>query len=555
MQHKNTSSNQQDAPSKSTGVLRNALLMAAGTMSSRVLGLIRDVLFAALFPKMVTDAWTVAFKLPNFFRRLLGEGSLGVSLIPVFVECQVNDPSAVRAKNLVNSFYSFLLVILTVVTTLGVLFAEPLILLITDPAYAAIPGKLELTVMMAQIMFCFIFLISTFAFLMGIHNALGSFAWPGFAPALWNIAMIVGILWPAQWQSQPGVAAAWSVVIGGALQVVVLIPGLYRRGFLPRWSFHWFNSDVARVWLRMLPGMAGLAVLQVTTLLNTYFASKLGEGSNTYFFYADRLLELPLSLVSVSLGTALLPLLSGYWAKGEKEQLIETSLKYFKLNLFIGVAAALGLFVLSEPLVQMFFERGRFTAEDTLVTSQILQVSAFTLIVSSGVRVLVPSFNAIGSTWFPAAVSAVCVVFHASVAGFFLNLYQAQGLALATVLSAALNLTLLFFGFSYFIGRFPVLSLAKSMLLFLLPASAMSGFLFVFSSQQKNFEQVAFLVVEPILPWLTQFPTLWRVAYLLPVIGLAALIYFGVGLLMNLPEAKESFGTFVQKVKGRFQRK
>jgi peptidoglycan biosynthesis protein MviN/MurJ (putative lipid II flippase) len=177
------------------------------------------------------------------------------------------------------------------------------------------------------------------------------------------------------------------------------------------------------------------------------------------------------------------------------------------------------------------------------------------LIVSSGVRVLVPSFNAIGSTWFPAAVSAVCVVFHASVAGFFLNLYQAQGLALATVLSAALNLTLLFFGFSYFIGRFPVLSLAKSMLLFLLPASAMSGFLFVFSSQQKNFEQVAFLVVEPILPWLTQFPTLWRVAYLLPVIGLAALIYFGVGLLMNLPEAKESFGTFVQKVKGRFQRK
>lgn len=529
--------------------------MAAGTMSSRVLGLIRDVLFAALFPRMVTDAWTVAFKLPNFFRRLLGEGSLGVSLIPVFVECQMSDSSEVRAKNLVNSFYSLLLVLLALVTTLGVLFAEPLILLITDPAYAAVPGKLELTVMMAQIMFGFIFLISTFAFFMGIHNALGSFAWPGFAPALWNVAMIVGILWPGPWQSQHGVAAAWSVVLGGALQVVVLIPGLYRRGFLPRWSFRWLNSDVARVWLRMLPGMAGLAVLQVTTLLNTYFASKLGEGSNTYFFYADRLLELPLSLVSVSLGTALLPLLSGFWAKKEKEKLIETSLKYFKLNLFVGLAAALGLFVLSEPLVQMFFERGRFTTEDTLITSQILQVSAFTLIVSSGVRVLVPSFNAVGNTWFPAAVSAVCVVFHGSIASYFLNLYQAKGLALATVLSAALNLILLFFGFSYFIGRFPILSLTKSLFLFLVPAAAMSSFIFLFSSQQKNFEQVAFLFVEPLLPWLTQFPTLWRAAYLFPVIAIAALIYFGVGLLMNLPEAKETFGTLVQKVKRRLQRK
>lgn len=555
MQHKNTSSNQQDANPQPPSVLKNAALMAVGTMSSRILGLLRDVLFAALFPKLVTDAWTVAFKLPNFFRRLLGEGSLGVSLIPVFVECQVQDPSSLRSKNLINSFYSLLLVILTVVTTLGILFAEPLVLMITDPAYAAIPGKLELTVAMAQVMFGFIFLISTFAFLMGIHNALGSFAWPGFAPALWNFAMIFGILWPSKWQSQPGIAAAWSVVIGGVLQVAVLIPGLYRRGFLPRWSSVLWSSDVARVWLRMLPGMAGLAVLQVTTLLNTYFASKLGEGSNTYFFYADRLLELPLSLVSVSLGTALLPLLAGYWAQGEKENLIQTTAKYFKLNLFVGVAAAAGLFLLAEPLVQMFFERGRFTSEDTRVTAEILSVSALTLVVSSGVRVLVPSFNAIGNTWYPAVVSAVCVVFHASFASLFLDLYQAQGLALATVLSAALNLLLLFVGFSFFIGAFPFWGLLKSLILFLVPVGFMSGFLWFFSAQQKNFEQFAVLVVEPLVPWLVQMPTLWRMAYLLPLIAVAAAIYFGVGLFMNLPEAKESFGAIWNKIKRRLKRK
>ncbi|MFN7453876.1 MAG: murein biosynthesis integral membrane protein MurJ, partial [Pseudobdellovibrionaceae bacterium] len=389
MQHKNNQENPKDSHShreKSSSLVGSAAAMAMGTLTSRVLGLLRDIAFAALFSKTVTDAWTVAFRIPNLFRRLLGEGSLAVSFVPVFVETREGDPTGVRSRNLVNSFYTLLLLLLTLITVLGVAFAGPIVQLMTDPVYAEIPGKLELTIAMTRIMFVFIFLVSTYAFFMGILNALGTFALPAFGPALWNICIIVGIFFPKEWQGFDGQAMAWSVVVGGVVQAGFLIPALIRRGYLPRWQWNWSNIDSQKVLKKMGPGILGTAVLQITTIVNSHFASSLGEGSNSYFYYADRLLEFPLSIVSVSLGTALLPTLSTLWVQNQKQEMIATANRFFRINLFIGLAAAAGLYFLARPLVELMFERGRFDSHDSMITAQILAVASLTLVVSSGVR-------------------------------------------------------------------------------------------------------------------------------------------------------------------------
>ena len=252
-----------------------------GTMTSRVLGLVREMVLTAYFPRSITDAWTVAFRLPNVFRRILGEGALSVSFIPVFVEAHHDSPE--RAKNVMYGVYTLLLLILTVLTCLGIIYIEPLINIMLDENYGNIPGKLELTYRMARIMFGFVFLVSTYAFFMGILNALGSFAIAAMAPTLFNISMIVSTLIPSEKFPSPGDGLAWGVLVGGALQLFLLIPVLRSKDYFPNicWNISTLikNPDVQKVFRNMLPGLFGLGLLQITTLVNQRFASELGEGA------------------------------------------------------------------------------------------------------------------------------------------------------------------------------------------------------------------------------------------------------------------------------------
>jgi putative peptidoglycan lipid II flippase len=308
-------------PDHSKQVAAFAVLMALGTFSSRILGLVRDQLFAAMFPATVRDAWTAAFRLPNMFRRLLGEGSLSVSFIPIFVQSRVDDPTGVRAQNLVSSFYTLLLIVLSVLTAIGTIWPEAFLNVLLDPHFSDIPGKFELTVRMSRIMFVFIFLMSTYAYFMGILNALGRYGLPAMAPTLFNVAMIISNFVPQRWLHSPGDAIAWGVVAGGALQMLILIPALRKANFFPKLKWDLSNPDVLRILRNMIPGMLGLGLLQITTIVNLRFASSLGEGPITYIYLADRLLELPLSLVSVSLGTALLPTLASLWSSDQKKKM------------------------------------------------------------------------------------------------------------------------------------------------------------------------------------------------------------------------------------------
>lgn len=420
-------------------VLKRAFFMAGGTLTSRVLGLFRDIALAALFDRVVTDAWTAAFRIPNLFRRLFGEGSLSVSLIPVFIEARAEDPHGLRAQNLVNAIYTLLLIFLGAITVLGIIYTEPLLKLLLADGYALTSGKWELTLRMAQIMFGFVFFVCTYAYFMGILNALGSFAIPALAPALLNISMLLFTFMPTTWFPHHGDGLAWGVFVGGFLQAAVLWWALKARQYLPRLQKHMWSKDVRHVLMNLLPGLLGLGLLQFATLVNLHFASGLPEGSLSYIYWADRLLELPLSLVSVSLGAALLPTLSDLFQRKETDQFRSVVSEHFLLNFFLGWPAAVGLYCLAEPIVEVLFKRGHFNLADVAQTAMVLKVYAISLLMISSVRVLVPAFYAVKNTWVPAVTSLAALILHIAWAPWWIQQRGLEGLAISSMLSAVVQ--------------------------------------------------------------------------------------------------------------------
>jgi len=438
--------------SRKNSVVFRALTMSAGTFSSRLLGLVREMLFAALFDRTMTDAFMAAFKLPNLFRRLLGEGSLAVSFQPLYVEAQVHDP--LRAKKLRDSMHLFLVVVLGLLTVLGFLFAREFLGLILDADYVARVEAFETTVRMAKIMFGFLFFICLFAYYMALLNAHGAFGWAAVAPVFFNISLIISTLLPPEILPVRGDTLALGVLVGGFLQMFVLIRPLRELGYFPSLSWDLGNPDLLKALRNMLPGFLGLGLMQITMLVNMAFASSLGEGAISYINWADRLLELPLSLISVSLGTALLPTLAEHWARGERSRMVQTSERTLSLNFYVAAMAAVGLYALSEPIVRLLFERGRFTPEDSRAVQAVIEVYALTMIPVSGVRVLAPAFYAAKNTWYPAVISGVGLFVHIVLAPILMKQSGLVGLNFSSFISAMVNFGLLVLGFQLLLEKF-----------------------------------------------------------------------------------------------------
>lgn len=538
-QQEKTKPNQQD-PGQFPGrsVSSQALMMAMGTLSSRVLGLVREVLFAALFSRMVTDSWYAAFRLPNIFRRLLGEGSLSVSFIPVFVEAQMD--SELRAKNLVNAFYTLFLIIISALTAAGILFAEDLLPYLLNDNFLAQPERRELVLRMSQIMFAYVFLVCTYAYFMAILNAMGRFGWPALAPTFFNIAMVSATLIPESTLEWPGQALSWGVIVGGVFQIAVLLPSLYKMGYLPSFSLAFWNRDVLRVLGAMGPGLIGMGLLQVTTLVNMNFASSLGEGPISYLNLADRLMELPLSLVSVSIGTALLPTLSRMWSEERRTMMIETADEYFRLNLFICLPAAVGLYCLANPIVELLFERGEFRAFETGIVASVIRVYSVIMIFTSSVRVFVPAFYAIKNTWLPAGVSVVCLLLHVYLAPRFMTEWGwgLTGLNLSSLISVVLNWTLLFIAFRILIGKFPWGSLLWSLMKWSVPLAGLFVWL-------QSYSFWRYLVGDFFL---------MKALALFFVIGVGVVIFSILSYWMAVSEFKDSADLVLAKLRRRYPR-
>ncbi len=438
---------------QSSSLLKSASLVAVGTLSSRILGLIRDIALAATFPRYVTDAFIVAFRIPNLFRRLFGEGSLSVAFVPIFVELRSKDSSGVDAKKLTSAVFTLLLAILVTILMLGLVFTPAVIGWLTPGGgYQDVPGKVELTISLARIMLSFVLLVCIYAYFMAILNSLKRFAAPAFAPMFVNIAIIVGVYLPEDWFSFSGESLAWAVLVGGVLQLVIVIPSLVKSGFFPQVRFQWNYEPVLRVLRKMGPSLIGLGILQLNIIVNTRFASFLPEGANSWIFWADRLLEFPLSLFAVSIGTVLLPTLSEYWSKGKIEAMSELTNKSLRSMLFLAIPSGVGLYLLASPIVETVFMRGEFDQNDVSNTALVLKIYGLAIFTYGSIRVLQPAFYATQNTWLPAVVSASSLGLHIILAGQWIGPYGIEGLAASSATSAAFNMTLLFLFYRKFIG-------------------------------------------------------------------------------------------------------
>jgi putative peptidoglycan lipid II flippase len=423
-------------------------LAAVGSMTflSRVLGFVRDTLIARVFGAGIyTDAFFVAFKIPNLLRRLFAEGAFSQAFVPILAEYK-NQRGQEATQSLVNHVATLLGLALVVVTLIGIV-AAPLIVYISAPGFASDPEKFGLTIDLLRIIFPYILFISLVSLAGGLLNTYGKFTVPAFTPVWLNVAFIIAALAFADDFNPPVKVLAWAVFVGGVLQLMFQIPFLVRIGMLPRFSLNLQDEGVWRILKLMGPAVFGVSIAQISLLINTIFASFLVAGSVSWLYYADRLMEFPTGLLGVALGTILLPSLSKSFADksdGEYSQLLDWGLR---LTFILALPAAAALAVLSVPLITSLFHYGAFTDHDVWMTRQALIAYSLGLLGLILVKVLAPAFYSRQNIKTPVKIAVFTLVatqFMNLVFVFGLDLRHA-GLALAIGLGACINAGLLYY--------------------------------------------------------------------------------------------------------------
>ena len=413
------------------------------TMFSRVLGFVRDTIIARTFGAgMATDAFFVAFKLPNLLRRIFAEGAFAQAFVPILAEFK-QTRSQEATRDFIQHVAGLLSFILLIVTAIGIL-AAPWVIYISAPGFTANPDKFALSVQLLRITFPYIFLISLSSLVGSILNTYHQFSVPAFTPTFLNIAFIVFALWLAPYFHPPVMALAWAVFAGGVLQLGYQLPYLFKLGFLKKPKLDFQYAAVNRVLKQMGPAILGVSVAQVSLVINTIFASFLQSGSVSWMYYADRLMELPTGVLGVALGTILLPTLSKYSASQNAEGFSALLDWGLRLCMLLTLPAAVGLGVLSFPLVATLFMYREFTMHDALMTQGALVAYAVGLIGLILIKVLAPGFYARQNIKTPVKVAIFTLVMTQLMNLAFVWKLQHVGLALAIGLGACLNAGLLY---------------------------------------------------------------------------------------------------------------
>ena len=426
-------------------LLKALATVSSMTFISRILGFIRDLVIARAFGAgFATDAFFVAFKLPNLLRRLFAEGAFSQAFVPILAEYK-NRRGDAETRLLVDHVSGFLALSLFVVTLIGVI-AAPLIIYVTAPGFAATPGKFDLTVGLLRITFPYIFFISLTALAGGILNTHSRFAVPAFTPVLLNLSFIGFALWGAPYFDPPVTALAWAVFAGGVAQLALQVPFLARIGLLPRFRFTFRDEGVRRVLRQMGPAVFGVSISQVSLVINVIFASFLVTGSISWLYYADRLMEFPVGLLGVALGTILLPSLSRYHAERSARDYSELLDWGLRLTLLLAAPAAVALALLAVPLVATLFHYGAFGAEDVFATRRAVIAYSVGLVGLVMVKVLAPGFYARQDIRTPVRMALATLGLTQIMNLVLIWPLQHAGLALAIGVGACFNATLLLRG-------------------------------------------------------------------------------------------------------------
>ncbi len=430
-------------------LLKTLFTVGSMTFISRILGFVRDTLMAGVFGAgLLTDAFIVAFRIPNFLRRISAEGAFSQAFVPILAEYK-QQRTHNETKALINHVATLLGLFLVLLTIAGML-AAPWVVEVTAPGFVGNPTKFDLTVDLLRVTFPYILLISLVSLAGGVLNTYGNFTTPAFTPVWLNVSFIVAMLFVAPYFDNSIRVLAWAVFVGGILQLLYQLPYLQQLGLLPKMELNLHDRGVWRILKLMVPAVFGVSVGQISILINTMIASFLVSGSVSWLYFADRLMEFPTGLLGVALGTILLPSLSKSVADkndGEYSHLLDWGLR---LTFMLALPAAVALAVLAVPLVTSLFMYGAFTAHDVIMTKVALMAYSFGLLGLILVKVLAPGFYARQNIKTPVKVALFTLLVTQLMNVLFVFVldfkeFKHAGLALAIGLGACLNASLLFY--------------------------------------------------------------------------------------------------------------
>ena len=425
-------------------LFKSTAIVSMMTFISRILGFTRDIIIARFFGAgLGADVFFVAFKIPNFLRRLFAEGAFAQAFIPVLAEYRERGDKDL--KQLIANTSGTLAGILFVITLIGVL-AAPFLIMAFAPGFIDDPYKIGLAGDLLKITFPYLFFISLTGLAGSILNSFGKFAIPAFTPVFLNLSLIASALWLSPYFDEPVTALAWGVFIGGFIQLIFQIPFLIKIGQFPKFKWGWKDSGVQKILKLMVPAMFGVSVSQINLLLDTLLASFLVTGSISWLYYSDRLVEFPLGIFGIALSTVILPSLSKKHASASTEAFSNTIDWALRWVFIIATPAAIGLVFLAEPLLMTLFQYGEFTAQDTHSASLSLMAYGFGLLPFIFIKVLAPGYYARQDTKTPVKIGIIAMVVNMGLNIILMMQFAHVGLALATSLSALLNAGLLYIG-------------------------------------------------------------------------------------------------------------
>ncbi len=460
--------------------------IAGMTVISRTLGFIRDILIASFFgTTMAADAFFIAFRIPNILRHLLAEGALSAGFVPVFAETHTQGGKEELWK-LVKIVFTLMFLLLLILVILGIIFA-PWLVRIIAPGFIHHPDKLKLTIHLSRLIFPYLFFIGLAAVGMGALNSLKHFSIPAFSPAVLNISLIIFLIFVCRHMQVPIYGLTLGVVVGGVGQFLIQLPPLLRRGWPPSLFFNFRKTwqevkthpQIRKIGILLTPAMFGLAIHQLSLLIDTLLASFLPEGSVSYLYYGNRLMQLPLGVFGIALATASLPILSAQAAKKDLENFRKTLTFSLRSMLFITLPAMVGLIVLRYPIIRLLFAHGAFSEASVQGSASTLLFYSLGLCSYAGVKMVVAGFYALQDTRTPLRIGFLVLVVNAVLNLILMGPLKSGGIALATALSSTMSFFIFLAVLKGRIGPLEYDSIKDSFLRILSAAIIMGGVCFL----------------------------------------------------------------------------